>query len=104
FRVRGAREVRGATHAFFDMRQRIRKHIEQRSQLLAGVSHDLRTPLTRLKLQLALMPPSAEIEDAKRDLADMEETLDEYLAFARGLAEEAPEQVNLASIAQEIAA
>src|SRR5690606_36063524 len=61
-------------------------------------------PLTRLKLQLALMPPSPEIEDAKRDLADMEETLDEYLAFARGLAEEAPEQVNLASIAQEIAA
>jgi two-component system osmolarity sensor histidine kinase EnvZ len=103
FRVRGAREVRGATHAFFDMRQRIRKHIEQRSQLLAGVSHDLRTPLTRLKLQLALMPPSTEIEDAKRDLAEMEQTLDEYLTFAKGLAEEAPEQVNLATIANEIA-
>jgi two-component system osmolarity sensor histidine kinase EnvZ len=84
FRVRGAREVRGATHAFFDMRQRIKKHIEQRSQFLAGVSHDLRTPLTRLKLQLALMPPSPEIEDAKRDLAEMEETLDEYLTFAKG--------------------
>lgn len=104
FRVRGAREVRGATHAFFDMRQRIRRHIEQRSQLLAGVSHDLRTPLTRLKLQLALMPPSAEIEDAKRDLAEMEETLDEYLAFAKGLAEEAPEQVNLVQIVEEVAA
>lgn len=104
FRVRGAREVRGATNAFFDMRERITRHIEQRSQLLAGVSHDLRTPLTRLKLQLALMPPSPEIEDAKRDLADMEQTLDEYLAFAKGQAEEAPEQVDLGAVAREIAA
>lgn len=104
FRVRGAREVRGATTAFFDMRERITRHIEQRSQLLAGVSHDLHTPLTRLKLQLALMPPSAEIEDAKRDLADMEETLDEYLAFAKGQAEEAPAQVDLGALAREAAA
>lgn len=104
FRVRGAREVRGATHAFFDMRQRIRRHIEQRSQLLAGVSHDLRTPLTRLKLQLALMDSSPEIEGAKRDLAEMEETLDEYLAFARGLAEEAPDQVDLRRVAEEVVA
>jgi len=104
FRVRGAREVRGATNAFFDMRERISRHIEQRSQLLAGVSHDLRTPLTRLKLQLALMPPSQEIEDAKADLADMEATLDEYLAFAQGLAEEAPAQVDLGPLAQAIVA
>jgi two-component system osmolarity sensor histidine kinase EnvZ len=104
FRARGAREVRGAAHAFFAMRERITKSIEQRSQLLAGVSHDLRTPLTRLKLQFALMPPSAEVEDAKRDLAEMEETLDEYLAFAKGLAEEAPAQVDVGALAQEIAA
>jgi len=104
FRVRGAREVRGATHAFFDMRQRIKKHIDQRSQLLAGVSHDLRTPLTRLKLQFALMPPSPEIEDAKRDLAEMEETLQEYLAFAKGLSEEAPVDVDLKSLAEELVA
>ncbi len=103
FKVRGAREVRGATHAFFDMRERIKRHIEQRSQLLAGVSHDLRTPLTRLKLQFALMPPSREIEDAKRDLADMEETLDEYLNFAKGLSEEAPERVDIAALARAIA-
>lgn len=103
-RARGAREVRGATAAFQDMRQRIKKHIEQRSQLLAGVSHDLRTPLTRLKLQLALMPPSPEIAEVKRDLAEMEETLDEYLAFAKGLADEAPEQVDIAALAREIAA
>ncbi|MBY0564239.1 MAG: hypothetical protein K2P58_08635 [Hyphomonadaceae bacterium] len=103
FRVRGAREVRGATHAFFDMRERIKRHIEQRSQLLAGVSHDLRTPLTRLKLQLALMPPSSEVEDVKRDLAEMEETLDEYLAFAKGLSEEAPETVDMAALARSVA-
>ncbi|HYD86654.1 MAG TPA: ATP-binding protein [Vitreimonas sp.] len=102
FRVRGAREVRGATNAFFDMRERISRHIEQRSQLLAGVSHDLRTPLTRLKLQLALMPPAPEIDDAKRDLADMEETLDEYLAFAKGLAEEAPERVDVGALVDDI--
>jgi two-component system osmolarity sensor histidine kinase EnvZ len=104
FRVRGAREVRAAAHAFFDMRQRIRRHIEQRSQLLAGVSHDLRTPLTRLKLQLALLPPSPEIEDAKRDLAEMQETLDEYLAFAKGIADETPAEVDLVRIASEIVA
>jgi two-component system, OmpR family, osmolarity sensor histidine kinase EnvZ len=103
FRARGAREVRGATRAFFGMRARVRRLIDQRAQLLAGVSHDLRTPLTRLKLQLALMPPSPEIEDAKRDLAEMEETLEEYLTFAKGLGEEAPELVNVAAIAEEVA-
>lgn len=104
FRVRGAREVRAAALAFFDMRQRIRRHIEQRSQLLAGVSHDLRTPLTRLKLQLALMPPSPEIEDAKHDLAEMEETLEEYLAFAKGIAEEPAADVDLRAVAEKIVA
>jgi two-component system osmolarity sensor histidine kinase EnvZ len=103
FRPRGAREVRGATTAFFGMRERITRYLEQRSQLLAGVSHDLRTPLTRLKLQLALMPPSPEIDAAKRDLNEMEETLEEYLAFAKGLAEEAPVQVDVAALAQEVA-
>jgi two-component system osmolarity sensor histidine kinase EnvZ len=88
FRARGAREVRAATIAFFEMRARIRRFIDQRAKLLAGVSHDIRTPLTRLKLQFALMPPSAEIEEAKRDLADMEATLETYLAFARGEASE----------------
>lgn len=104
FRVRGAREVRGATNAFYDMRARVRRLIDQRSQLLAGVSHDLRTPLTRLKLQFALMPPSPEIDEAKRDLAEMEETLEEYLAFAKGLNEEAPSMVDIAALAQEVAA
>lgn len=103
-RARGAREVRGATLAFHDMRQRIRKQIEQRSQLLAGVSHDLRTPLTRLKLQLAMMEQTPEIDDIKRDLAEMEQTLDEYLAFAKGQADEAPELVDISKLVQEIVA
>ena len=104
FRIRGAREVRGATHAFFDMRKRITRYLRQRSQLLAGVSHDLRTPLTRLKLQLELMPSSPELDDAKRDLAEMEDTLEEYLAFAKGVSEEAPAEVDLAALAQAAAA
>lgn len=102
FRVRGAREVRAAALSFFDMRQRIKRYIEQRAQLLAGVSHDLRTPLTRLKLQLALLPHSPEIEDAKRDLAEMEETLEEYLAFAKGQAEEAPAEVDLLDLTEDL--
>jgi two-component system osmolarity sensor histidine kinase EnvZ len=96
--------VRGATKAFFDMRARVKRLMDQRAQLLAGVSHDLRTPLTRLKLQLALLPASPEIDDAKRDLAEMEETLDEYLAFAKGIAEETPSEVDLRTLAEELAA
>jgi two-component system osmolarity sensor histidine kinase EnvZ len=65
------------------MRARIARHIEQRTALLASVSHDLRTPLTRLKLELALSPPGSRVEAMKADLADMEHMIDEYLAFAR---------------------
>lgn len=102
FRARGAREVRQATHAFFDMRSRIRRFIEQRAQLLAGVSHDIRTPMTRLKLQFAMMPPSPELDDAKRDLADMENTLEEYLAFARGAAGEELTDADVGALAGEV--
>jgi len=104
FRARGAREVRAATHAFFDMRARIRKQIEQRAQLLAGVSHDLRTPLTRLKLQFALMEDTPELADAKRDLADMEATLEEYLAFAKGMLEEGAMHADVGAIAEAVCA
>ena len=101
FRPAGATEVRQAAHAFLEMRARIRRHMEQRTALLAGVSHDLRTPLTRLKLQLALMPASPEREDAKRDIAEMEEMLDEYLDFARGQASEETAQTDLVALARE---
>jgi two-component system osmolarity sensor histidine kinase EnvZ len=86
------------------MRARIRRHIDQRGQLLAGVSHDLRTPLTRLKLQFALMPPSPDLDAAKRDLEDMEATLEEYLAFAQGQWSETPENADIGEIAAEAVA
>lgn len=103
FKPAGAREVRQAALAFMDMSGRLKRHMEQRTQLLAGVSHDLRTPLTRLRLQLALMPESEEREAARRDLADMEAALEEYLAFARGQAGEEPSQVDLALLCEGLA-
>lgn len=103
FKPAGAREVRRASAAFLDMRARLKRHIEQRTQLLAGVSHDLRTPLTRLRLQLALMPESEERDAARRDLADMEAALEEYLAFARGQAGEEPESLDLTALCETLA-
>lgn len=102
YKARGAREVRAATLAFFDMRGRIRRHIAQRTQLLAGVSHDLRTPLTRLKLQFAMMAPSPDIEEAKRDVADMEATITEYLAFAKGQWTEDMAETDIGTLTEEV--
>ena len=84
FKPYGATEVRRAAQAFITMRQRIERHITQRTEMLAGVSHDLKTPLTRLKLALAMMPDDADTGPMRADLAEMEHMLDEYLAFARG--------------------
>src|SRR5690349_14085373 len=84
FRPRGAREVRRAAAAFIEMKARIERAIEQRTAMLAGVSHDLRTVLTRFKLELALIGDSPEIEAMKRDVDEMARMLEAYLAFARG--------------------
>ncbi len=85
FKPYGATEVRRAAQAFITMRERIERHVTQRTEMLAGVSHDLKTPLTRLKLALAMMPEGdAEITSMRGDVAEMEHMLDEYLAFARG--------------------
>ena len=102
FKPAGAREVREAAHAFIDMRQRISRHIEQRTSMLAGVSHDLRTPITRLKLQLAMMPESPEREDAIADLAEMEHMLEEYLAFARGQVNEETVEADVPALVAEV--
>jgi two-component system osmolarity sensor histidine kinase EnvZ len=102
FKPQGAREVRQAAHAFLAMKNRIQRHIDQRTTLLASVSHDLRTPLTRLKLELALAPPSTRVEAMKRDLAEMEHMIDEYLAFARGQGGEAVEIVGLRALIDEV--
>tara|TARA_R110000744_G_scaffold273278_2_gene386246 strand:- start:1624 stop:2943 length:1320 start_codon:yes stop_codon:yes gene_type:complete len=104
FRPAGATEVRQAAHAFLKMRDRIRRQLEQRTALLAGVSHDLRTPLTRLRLQLALMPATPEREDAKRDITEMQEMLDEYLDFARGQANEETARTDLNALVEDVIA
>jgi len=103
FKPAGASEVRRAAHAFMQMRQRIRRFVDQRTNLLASVSHDLRTPLTRLKLQLALMPEGPAREAAKRDVKEMEQMLEEYLDFARGQGVEDAAEADLAALLRETA-
>jgi two-component system osmolarity sensor histidine kinase EnvZ len=84
FRPRGAREVRRAASAFIEMKARVERTIDQRTTMLAGVSHDLRTVLTRFKLELALIGDSPETDAMKRDVDEMGRMLEAYLAFARG--------------------
>lgn len=84
FRPTGAEEVRRAGAAFLSMRARLERQIEQRTQMLSGVSHDLRTPLTRMRLGLALLDESDETRDLSLDIDQMERMLGEFLAFARG--------------------
>jgi two-component system osmolarity sensor histidine kinase EnvZ len=84
FRPRGAREVRRAAYAFLEMKRRIERAIEQRTTMLNGVSHDMRTVLTRFKLSLALLPDEPEVQDMAADVAEMQRMLEAYLAFARG--------------------
>ncbi|MCB1383661.1 MAG: HAMP domain-containing protein [Notoacmeibacter sp.] len=84
FRPRGADEVRRAGLAFIQMRERIERQIEQRTTMLTGVSHDLRTILTRFKLQLALAAPGMDTEALEQDISDMQNMLEGYMAFARG--------------------
>jgi two-component system osmolarity sensor histidine kinase EnvZ len=102
FRPQGAREVRQAAIAFNAMKARIQRYVDQRTALLASVSHDLRTPLTRLKLELALAPPGKRVEAMKSDLAEMEHMIDEYLAFARGEGGESVETVDLRLLIEEV--
>lgn len=84
YKPRGATEVRAAGMAFLDMRARIERQIEQRTLMLSGVSHDLRGPLTRLKLGLSMLPEDAETLALLGDVEDMERLVNEFLAFARG--------------------
>ncbi len=99
----GAREIRQATSAFEIMRDRIQRQIDQRTTMLAGVSHDLRTPLTRMKLALEMMQQDNDVVALKGDLDDMEEMIEGYLAFVRGDEETSPTYVDLSSLIQAIA-
>lgn len=104
YRVRGAREVRAAGRAFLDMRARIERQIEQRTLMLSGVSHDLRTPLTRLRLELSMLDQGPEVTMMLRDLRDMEQMLDGFLDFARGGLAEEPVATDPAALVDEVVA
>jgi two-component system, OmpR family, osmolarity sensor histidine kinase EnvZ len=104
----GALEVRRAATAFNRMQERIRRFLVQRTEMLAGVSHDLRTPLTRLRLTLAMLPAREElrhdIAEMTADVAEMERMIGAYLAFARGEGTEQAEPVDLSALLEDVAA
>jgi len=99
----GSTEVRLAAAAFNNMRERIRRHLSQRTDMLAGVSHDLRTPLTRMKLQLAMLGDSEDVDALKRDVTEMEHMITGYLDFARGQEAERSTAVDLGGMLDDIA-
>jgi len=103
FKPAGATEVRRAAIAFIAMKQRIARQMAQRTEMLAGVSHDLRTPLTRMKLELAMMGDDPATADLRSDVAEMERMLNEYLAFARGEGGEQSGPADIAELLREIA-
>ena len=98
FKPEGASEVRQAASAFLAMRERIQRQIDQRTDMLAGVSHDLRTPLTRMRLQLALFDGVEGTDELSEDVDEMEHMLEGYLAFARGEGTETPVATNLTEL------
>jgi two-component system osmolarity sensor histidine kinase EnvZ len=104
FKPEGATEVRQAAAAFIDMRNRIQRQISQRTKMLAGVSHDLRTPLTRMKLQLEMAATDDSLADLKSDIGEMEHMLEGYLAFARGEGGEEPAETNLGELLSSVSA
>lgn len=104
FKPRGAREVRQAAHAFIEMRDRIERHVEQRTVMLAGVSHDLRTILTRFKLQLAMFEETPELDAMRTDVDEMQAMLEDYMAFAKGDSGEAIGRADIGEILNEVKA
>ncbi len=104
FKVEGALEVRQAAIAFLKMRDRIQRQIRQRTQMLAGVSHDLRTPLTRMKLALELLHDDPAARELKSDVAEMERMVHGYLDFARGEGTETPLETDISLLLEDVAA
>jgi two-component system, OmpR family, osmolarity sensor histidine kinase EnvZ len=102
FKARGAREIRQAAVAFEEMRDRIEKHVEQRTTMLAGVSHDLRTVLTRFKLQLAMIDSTPGVEALHSDVNEMQAMLEDYMAFAKGGSGEAAKPTDVRAMMEEV--
>lgn len=103
YKPSGALEVRAAGRAFLDMRARIERQIEQRTLMLSGVSHDLRTPLTRMKLGLSMLDRGPDIDDLLHDVEEMEALLNTFLDFARSEALDDPEEVEVVALARQVA-
>lgn len=104
FKPEGATEVRQAAAAFIKMRDRINRQIQQRTEMLAGVSHDLRTPLTRMKLQLEMLEDVPDTEHLQADVTEMEHMVEGYLAFARGEGQETPAPTDLGQLLRDVVA
>ena len=102
FRPSGALEIRKAAYEFDRMAKRINRHLNQRSEMLSGISHDLRTPLTRLKLQLAMLKQKDLSNKMSKDIDEMEKMLNDYLAFAKNQTQEETEELNLLNLFEEI--
>jgi len=102
FKARGAREIRQASLAFEEMRDRIEKHVEQRTTMLAGVSHDLRTVLTRFKLQLAMIEDTPGVPALRDDVNEMQAMLEDYMAFAKGGSGEAAKPTDVRAMMEEV--
>ena len=102
FKPEGSREVRAAGRAFINMQERIKRQIEQRTTMLAGISHDLKTPLTRMKLALAMFPDNQDAHALKGDVADMERMIASYLDFVRGAGEEASASLSLRDLLSKL--
>ena len=102
FRPSGAREIRKASYEFDRMAKRINRHLNQRSEMLSGISHDLRTPLTRLKLQLAMINQKDISDRMSKDINEMEKMLNDYLQFAKTQLQEETTKVNLLLLFREL--
>ncbi len=102
FRASGSQEIRKAAFEFDRMAKRINRHLNQRAEMLSGISHDLRTPLTRLKLQLAMLKQKEISEKMSKDIDEMEKMLNDYLHFAKTQAQESTVTINLNSLLNSI--